>query len=374
LVNDIRADRHFLIGTNLKGLQGFIREAWEEYARGVSLWPDADTLDRSAAQAMLQNMAKRFRQPTEEAHIRNALEVMLHAVQEHSPEENGKLDGQGLAALWHEPEKLSEALTSLELDESLVRAIRSHVEWLLRGWREYREMAQKINEVTESRSQDLNVRFRALLGQWFWRKIVVMENHSATGEQIVHRICHETPPGYRNRVMGIQNIKGTGLDFAYRWQAWDACRTACEMLLDRDPRIAQMGLDALAGMPGYGQLCEEHLRDTLEQARRSPTAQREDFQAELDAIAEKLNRSLDKVRESLQTTTARRRGLLHRVLDTVEQFMDVSDALRRRKKADRIYRDLENERISRQRAVMELRALNKRQKGGWLSDKLTGTG
>jgi hypothetical protein len=372
LVNDIQADRHFLIGTNLKGLQGFLGEAWEEYSRGVSLWKDVETLDRPNAQAVLQRMAKRFRQPTEEQHVRSALDVMLRAVSQHSLEQNQRIDPDRLAALWREPEKLTQALTSLELDKSLVQAIHSHVRWLRRGWEEYRQMLHRIVEATDSQKQQLDIQFRTLLREWFWRKIVVIENSNATGEQIIHRICDETPPGFRNRVMGIQNIKGTGLDFAYRWQAWDACRTACEMLKDRDARIARQGLQALASMPAYGQLCAEHLRDTLQEARGSPVAQSEDLRAELDAIAEKLKRSLEQVQESLQTTV-RRQGLLDWVFKTVEQFMDISDALRRRKKADQIYRDLEKERISRQRAVMELRALNKRQKGGWLSEKLAGT-
>jgi hypothetical protein len=50
----------------------------------------------------------------------------------------------------------------------------------------------------------------------------------------------------------------------------------------------------------------------------------------------------------------------------VESFLDVNDAIRRRTKANQIYKDLQAERISRQRAAQELRALDKRQKGGWL--------
>jgi len=50
----------------------------------------------------------------------------------------------------------------------------------------------------------------------------------------------------------------------------------------------------------------------------------------------------------------------------VESFLDAGDAVKRRKRADRIYRDLVAERISQARAAAELQALNKRQKGGWL--------
>ena len=44
------------------------------------------------------------------------------------------------------------------------------------------------------------------------------------GCEIIELIGQLTPPGFLNRIMGIQNIKGTGLDFVYRWQAWQALR------------------------------------------------------------------------------------------------------------------------------------------------------
>ena len=55
----------------------------------------------------------------------------------------------------------------------------------------------------------------------------------------------------------------------------------------------------------------------------------------------------------------------------LEGFLDASDAIRRRKKADQIYRDMEAERISPARAAQEIQILNKRQKGGWLDGDLT---
>lgn len=53
-------------------------------------------------------------------------------------------------------------------------------------------------------------------------------------------------------------------------------------------------------------------------------------------------------------------------IDRLEALLDAGDAVRRRKKADRIYRELAAERISSDRAVVELKALTSRQKGGWL--------
>ncbi|MDP6357865.1 MAG: hypothetical protein QF473_22315 [Planctomycetota bacterium] len=60
-------------------------------------------------------------------------------------------------------------------------------------------------------------------------------------------------------------------------------------------------------------------------------------------------------------------SLSGRIIDFIEAFLDAGDAVRRRKQADRIYRDLTAERISQDRAALELHALTQRQKGGWLS-------
>jgi hypothetical protein len=53
-------------------------------------------------------------------------------------------------------------------------------------------------------------------------------------------------------------------------------------------------------------------------------------------------------------------------LHALEGVLDPGDSVKRRKAADRIYRDMVRERIGSERAVVELKALTQRQKGGWL--------
>jgi hypothetical protein len=118
--------------------------------------------------------------------------------------------------------------------------------------------------------ESLDREFRELLRVWFTRKIVVVDDYYISGDQLINLIAEETPPGYMNRVMGIQNIKGTGLDFVYRWQAWDACWRACEQLQSKDAAEAERGLRALSAFHEYGVLCLEHVREALTAVRQSP--------------------------------------------------------------------------------------------------------
>ena len=62
--------------------------------------------------------------------------------------------------------------------------------------------------------------------------------------------------------------------------------------------------------------------------------------------------------------------MLDRIAGLIEGVLDAGDAVRRRKAADRITRDLIAERISPDRAAAELQALIGRQKGGWLRKTL----
>jgi hypothetical protein len=270
-----------------------------------------------------------------------------------------------LLALWSAPQELAERLQVIGLDPSLIEAITGHLTEEVRALDDYRALAERIRSTNSSQRRLVERDFRALVRQWFERKLVVIEDFHASGEQIIDRIAAETPPGVYNRIMGMQNIKGTGLDFVYRWQAWEKCHHACRALRSRNPRRANRALRDLAEFQDFGLLGEEQLQATIDEVRGSAVAQREAFRAELDAVEANLRLGMRGIKERLDAS-ARRRGLLGWLLGRIEEFLDVSDAVRRRKRADRIYRDLENERISGPRAALELRALNRRQKGGWL--------
>lgn len=349
LVDDLSADYHFLIGSNLAGLQGYIRESWLASAAAMTLWPDTQA---GAPAAVLAEFARRLRIPHRPVDVERRLRAMLR--------------GQGLVAVeegvacWRDPERLSAVLQAAGCVqvEPTVRSVADAVVSL----NEYAAFAVRLETETDRRRLDAD--FRDLLWRWFARKLVVVEDYHASGDQIIGLIAERTPPGLENKVMGIQNIKGTGLDFVYRWQAWDFCQRACEAMKSQDPAIAERGLTALAGFHEYGVLCEQHVEESLADIDRSGSLQLERQQASLAVIRSNLDGAMRQVRLGMQAR--RTAGRLERLLNAIEGFFDVGDAVSRRRRADLIYRDLAAERISHSRAAMELQALNKRQKGGWL--------
>lgn len=280
---------------------------------------------------------------------------------------------------WESPDKLREALSQAGVPVAIVEAIYKHQTEALAGMHDYQAMVSKITSGSPSALEQIESDYKQMLKRWYMQKLVVVDNFDATGEEVVETIVDETPPGFLNRTIGLQNIKGTGLDFVYRFQAWDFCHEACEAMQSPKTQVAQRGLQALLAMPAIGQLCQNRMREVIETAKTSNALRRPDLQTQLGQLMARLSEATDHSQQhddrTVNDTTDKSKGARlaewnQWMIDTSEEAIDLNDSLRRRDNADRIYKDLAAQRISRQRAVVELRKINKRQKGGWLTSKL----
>jgi len=356
MVQDISVDRHLLIGDNLQGLLGYIREAWHE--QNLSLFADTqcDPLDR------LQAIARQLRVPVDEGQVINRLQAMIDGVEI-------KFEAEPLKHFLTNPDVLVEALDKHKRTYSQVIAQQFKND--LQQWQEYQQLVEKIQQSNESASVDAAMQQQAWL--WFEQKLVVVDNYYARGDDVVQRIVEQTPPGLKNRVMGMQNIKGTGLDFIYRWQAWDSCYQICENIGDSDVIKAEEAVKLLVQFQDYGLLCEHKVLQTIETIKTRNWTQREEIQAELTLILHHLQQALASSKSSLENTRVSNNWMI-KLAEFIEAFLDAGDAVKRRKLANQIYKDMIHKRISHERAAVELQQLNKRQKGGWGSEYLNKLG
>ncbi len=354
IVNDLQQDCCYLIGTNLDGLQSYIQLAWHKLLRDFTLWGGTHTPE--AAMVSWQQWAERLRIPTSRSQLDGRLQAQLADLQLLPYAER-------LKACWEQPTKWLEILpTELPCRQALVES----AEQLLRKYQAFCDFSAALPKATDaSQRHHLDQQAKQLLGEWFKGKFVVIEDARASGEQVIRRIIDSTPPGLLARVMGLQNIKGTGLDFVYRLQAWEACYRSCEKARSTEVEQLRSGLAALADFHEFGQLSEQHLNQTLEVLRGSPLAQTESVHAELEVIASRHHEEMKTLQKELQQGPIN--SLFEKVVDAVESFADAGDAVRRRKRANQIYKDLVNEQISSGKAARLLKALNSRQKGGWLA-------
>ena len=190
---------------------------------------------------------------------------------------------------------------------------------------------------------------------------MVVEDPGTPGDAIVDRCARVAPPGTRVTLMGIQNIKGTGLDFVYRFVGLDAVAALLDRASSGSPREQAEALRALAERDDMSLLDAglaahrlEELSETIAPALRADAARAERKAAALhgEALA-RLGRA-DGV------------PLGRRLLSAIERLLDPLDSLRRRRRAQRVMRDLALGRVSHERAAAEMRALTERGKGGWL--------
>ena len=164
--------------------------------------------------------------------------------------------------------------------------------------------------------------------------------------------------------MGIQNIKGTGLDFVYRWQAWDRHAKLCAHMRARQPDIALEAVRTLASSAELGILEYEHIASTIADTKDSPITQNDEYQAHLRTLEQNRQSSYANVLAPAEEKT---QGRWQRaIVPKLERLIDGYDAIRRRRTANRIYQDLIDGRISSPKAVLLLQGLTQRQKGGWL--------
>jgi len=382
VVNDINADRFFLIGSNLNGLRKFISECWEEKEAGLDLRKSDGQWDIEHAKSALRQSAVDARQPLSSEDVMVRLKAMIASLMPNDRSGVGESQIDEMIRAVSTPEQLAEALRELPIEATEIDVVVGHYRQLVTAVAEYVELYEVIEDAPESIADTVNEKFRLVMRKWFERKLVVVANVDATGEDVISCIVDEVPPGYLARVMGLQNIKGTGLDFVYRFHAWDICHDACEATASRDTVVAEKALQTLSAMPVIGQLCVEQLRQTIQQCRNNKRLQRADLQLMLDQLEGRLkvaaetwtfgaNDSASKEADEISsagTLSGMRSELSGWAVEWAEQFLDVNDSIRRREKSEQIYRDLETGRIGRQRAVIELRKLNKRQKGGWLKE------
>jgi hypothetical protein len=138
-------------------------------------------------------------------------------------------------------------------------------------------------------------------------------------------------------------------------------------VLDRDDDAALKALDELSAFRDFGLLSEAKVRDTLQRCLERAAFQDPPVRDQLARLRAQLDERLATVREGIARSGAP--GLKDRALALVETLLDTLDGLHRRRTASKIYRDILAGRISRVRAMEELRRLTKRQYGGWLRGK-----
>ena len=400
-VEDAVADAHVLIGTNLRGLRQYIDDALRRYCATIEVVVADDLASPNGAERARERLARLLARARIPAPLPDRILARLDVY----------AAGAGLElAAAHRPAvaQIAARLCAPPADASLELArVRAEVTTLLAP------LAQALTapagrvppgpeviaptdaaDVTHHALRQatriaVHARLRAQLDALFgggargdararaagfnkvvaaaYRElyeelIVIVDDPGESGDQIIDRCARAVPPGTHVSVMGIQNIKGTGLDFVYRWLALDQTMARLQRLDAADPAARIAALRELESFEDYGLIDAAVAAIVLGDHVQRALGEEEALYARgaLDRVRSIHDSRKRALEEASQST------LWDRLIGQVERLLDPMDSIRRRNRSRMVMRDLIDHRISHGRAAKEMRALYDRQGGGWL--------
>ncbi len=407
LVNDVSVDAHVLIGTNLAGLSIFIERALESFASEQEL-VDAEALaaggaGHERARKRLRALLARVRAPVDDwwdvlaALIRLGLAALGRRFEPDAPEvaalrahveglreHEGSLELDAVVAKLASDRTLTQTLVAMhdgaaedpslrprhevgrapELDE-FHRHLRDRMARAIVAAR----LSAKLEPVLAARDAGALTRFtHTLTKAWtalFKAQIVIVEDAGATGDQIIDQCARAVPPGVHVTIMGTQNIKGTGLDFIYRWLAVDAVHQGLAKLDSPDEHVR---LEALRGLDAHSDFgfCDTGLLVARLPDYQGGGTQEVSLREALFDKAKALHQ--DKLRKLEGSTGAAAKG--GKFWTAVEGWIDFMDGAVRYRQSRQLVQDLINFRVSHNKMAVEMREIYARAKGGWLGKAL----
>ncbi|WP_394833956.1 hypothetical protein LVJ94_46370 [Pendulispora rubella] len=358
IVEDIAAHKHVIIGTNVSGFLRFTREALNRFLERTA--PTRDLEGDEAAR--YETVEERLRKAWQRLSIGAATTEAVLAELE--------------ARSWPDlaPALVSALLTPSGAGESVEQGRRAVEAGMPSGYpadaRAF--VVDSLARRRATRAVDLAAvahairepaRLDAIFAQTyralFEEQLVAIDEPAIKGDALIARIAQTAPPGARVDIMGLQNIKGTGLDFVYRWVSLDTVARALDKVGSPSPEAWDEGLRELLTYEGWGHVEASHALAVLESHRAHVPPDRA---VRIDAVLTYL-RPIEEQRRRALTAKASR-SLRERLRDFTGRTFDYLDAMRRQRMAKRVLDDLVTQRISHAEAALAMRAIVARGKMG----------
>lgn len=361
IVEDTAAHRHVLIGTNVSGLLGFIAVALERHLDALSptrnLGGDAAARLRTARARIVRAFARL------EVGAVSADSVVAECRALDFP----AVDGTRIETLL----VASDPREGYEAAKSAVRTVLSglvgegeHLPFLVTMVAR-RRLVRSLDVLVETTlvtdAAVVEGAFRTAYRELFDEALLPLHDPALSGDAIIERIASSVPPGARATIMGVQNIKGTGLDFVYRWVSIDMVDRALGRLSEASHDERERALLVLMMHDDYGLVDASLALAAVERAREADPSRNE---LPWEAIAKRL-RDVIALR-----TKALAAGSEPRIADRARKIFgetfDFLDAMRRRRLAGHLLDELVAGRVSHAAAARRMRGIVARTKGAWM--------
>jgi hypothetical protein len=362
LVHDIGAHAHVLIGTNVSGLLVFLREALDRYVTEIApsrdLVGDAEERQRTVTQRLLRALQRLEIHDVSAASVAQELEayrwptidpaVLHRLLTPVKPSES--LDAARAAVLAAMPPGYPE-----ETRDYVVTAIARR-----RVARAVLESASLVDRDPGEMDRIFATAYKAL----FEEQLVPLHDSALTGDQVVDRVVKCCPPGSVVDVMGVQNIKGTGLDFVYRWVSLDTVERALVKVKAGGEERAQ-GLRELLLHDDYGLIDASYALGVITELQKDEPGHNA---SAFGPLLQRLGGLVHRKQTALSAKSAASWGDVLRGI--VGKTFDYVDSMRRQSRSKEVLEALIAGRVSHAAAAVEMRAVVARTKGGWAKRKV----
>ncbi|HKO91313.1 MAG TPA: capsule biosynthesis protein CapB, partial [Polyangiaceae bacterium] len=368
LVDDAAANAVVIINSNLGGMLTFITEALDKKLQTLNVTGDGGPeriLERFDAHMRWLKVPGRS-DALERSLQRMLVELGLSTVDAARAAQAEALRPVLAAA---DPEPLRAALVTLlaehaaQAPERLKSDVVHHLGEQARRIQRMRVAREElVGKVARSELAGVDEVARKVYRELFLDRIQILWNTGASGDQVIDFMTSQIPPGVRARLMGCQNIKGTGLDFVYRWLAIDSVDQRLSRL--GNTSVRQESLAWLGSYADFGLLGALRARDELLRIRDAKDPSWAPLEHLLGGVIARLESLVQEKTARLESQSSA--GPWARVLGYVEAWVDHLDSARRSTFAGRVLVDLFAARVGHGRAALLLREVTARQKGGWL--------
>lgn len=408
VVEDLAADRHVLIGTNLRGLVGYIDQALTKLKSQIEIIA-RDEVDKGIeAQALaeirlkewmskvriaepksdhaigrvsnyLSSIHKAFANPVD---VLDMLDELFKTHQGHDPEEvkkqleqNAKLQ----TVLFDEKNWVDVPPPHATLKEFLevlgpptLEDVKEHSHRILSRMLVYEGLRKELEKALSQKSTAAREAYHQLIQtryeQLYKDAIIVVEDPKTSGDKIILTSLRSIPPGSQLSIMGIQNIKGTGLDFVYRWVALGKVYDAL-VKIERGSKVERdRAFSDLESFGDHGLLDSGYMLQVLPLLKGKMEGNDQVRIQGLQDKAKIIYERRSQLAMGQDQSNAKKISKKDQFLTKLESNLDFLDSIRRYKHSGVVMQDLIDARISLGGSVVEMRELYGRQKGGWLFD------
>ncbi|MBW2258450.1 MAG: hypothetical protein JRI25_28185, partial [Deltaproteobacteria bacterium] len=233
---DVAADALVVIGTNVQSFHN----TWLKVL-DTELRDRLRDLAATSRERLVEEMGRRLRRKPLSAEEAQERAVAVGA-------DPAAVDGW-VATFWKPSESLDAVCKSLVLQPVAVRGSGGRtVADAVHQWLRETSWLHLLGHREDWSTEEAISGFIALFGS----RGLPLANPALSGDQVLHAVAMTAPPGAQLRVLGSCNIKGTGLEFVYRWLSIHKVLGWAEALPNANADPCRDIVRAMSAHPNYG--------------------------------------------------------------------------------------------------------------------------